>query len=639
MYRRDELLRKLEPLMPDRVVSWKKTLDLVDPDLRRLVERQIVSTAYRVLGDFHSKLLLSLPPLTRARGEFALGTVIYESDKWPAGISAGELLQNMAIFGRSGAGKTNVTFLLLEQLVGKRVPFLYLDWKRTARHLIPGLRQRLSVYTPGRKLSPFPFNPFLAPPGIESSTYQSQVVDVLADAYTLGDGSRSLLRKALAKCRESPSVARLIQLVEAMPDSERVRGWKISTLRALEGLHESQTTSEADQHKMVDSLLRRSTILELDGLSTSNKRFLLPLLCFWVYSAMLTSTKREQLGFVIFVEEAHHVFYQHRQRETLMEMLLRQCREIGIAMIIIDQHPSLISSAALGNTYTSLCLNLKDPSDIAKAAALSLLREGEREKLSMLPVGQGVVKLQDRWHRPFLVRIPHVHVSKGSVSDDLLVSYLRRQSALSALRESVPPRSDVLGHPRLADKPLETDAGTLLHDIRKHPNDGVDIRYRRLTFSADKGNRLKKLLLQRGLIREQKVRVGRTRRTLLRATQTEKRQPKRFATESLGHEFWKRQYADRYRQMGYKVSVEAPRSSGGRVDVLATRASESVAIEIETGKSEPVRNVQRNLLAGCTGVLVVAIDNRSLLKVERQLEAAGLLLPQVCLRLASLHSD
>ena len=634
MYRTDDLLRKLEPLMRDRVAAWKKTLDLVDPEVRRLVERQIVSTAYRTLGNFHDKLLLSLPPKKRAHGEYHLGTVLYEQDKWPAGLSAPELLQNMTIFGRSGAGKTNVTFLLLDQLTKKGIPFLYLDWKRTARHLIPGLRKRLDVYTPGRSLSPFPFNPFLAPPGVEAPVYQSQVIDVLGDAYTLGDGSRSLLRKALGKCGTQPTVAKLIEVVEAIPDTERVRGWKVSTLRALESLEQSKTAGEFGQSQMVESLLRRSTVLELDGLSTSNKRFLLPLLCFWVYSAMLTSAKREQLGFVIFVEEAHHVFYQHRQRETLMEMLLRQCREIGIGMIIIDQHPSLISSAALGNAYTSLCLNLKDPTDIAKAASLSLLREGEREKLSMLPVGQGVVKLQDRWHRPFLIRIPHVHVAKGAVTDDHLQRYLRRRSALSALRGPTSAEFNALARPRGSDKPLEPDAGELLQDIRNFPDDGVDVRYRRLSFSADKGNRLKQDLLRRGLVKEEIVRVGRTRRKLLRARTSERRHARSFATESIAHDFWKKRYAERYRRRGFKVQLEAPRPAGGRTDVLATRASESVAIEIETGKSNAASNVRLNLLSGYQQVQVVAVDSSAYYKVDRELTAAGLHLPQVVLRRA-----
>ena len=46
----------------------------------------------------------------------------------------------------------------------------------------------------------------------------------------------------------------------------------------------------------------------------------------------------ENVDLVIVVEEAHHVLYrqEHRAKETVMNMLLRQCRELGIGMIIVD---------------------------------------------------------------------------------------------------------------------------------------------------------------------------------------------------------------------------------------------------------------------------------------------------------------
>ena len=118
---------------------------------------------------------------------------------------------------------------------------------------------------------------------------------------------------------------------------------------------------------------------------------------------------------MIFIEEAHHVLYKRAQtsHETVLEMLLRQCRELGIGIIVIDQHPHLLSSAALGNTYTTLCLNQKDPSDIAKAAAISLLDSDEKRYFSMLPVGQAIAKLQDRWTKPVLLQFPLVDVAKG----------------------------------------------------------------------------------------------------------------------------------------------------------------------------------------------------------------------------------
>ncbi len=178
----ERIARKLEPLRPKEVRRWRKLREQIDPEDRALLDRQIVALAGRVLGEFHDKILLSLPPRKLIRGTFNLGTVLYEQEKWPAGLDEGELLQNLAVFGRSGAGKTNVTFHLLRQLADRKVPFLFLDWKRTARHLLPLLKRSANVYTPGRSLAPFPFNPFIPPPGLEQNVYVNQVVDVLADA-------------------------------------------------------------------------------------------------------------------------------------------------------------------------------------------------------------------------------------------------------------------------------------------------------------------------------------------------------------------------------------------------------------------------------------------------------------------------
>src|ERR1041384_3528837 len=105
------------------MVKWQRLLDHGDEKLRELVEQDILHAARRVLGDYRNKLLLSLPPETKAHGAFELGRIVYEADKWPFGLRASELLQNLAIFGRSGAGKTNVVFALVQQLARRNVPF------------------------------------------------------------------------------------------------------------------------------------------------------------------------------------------------------------------------------------------------------------------------------------------------------------------------------------------------------------------------------------------------------------------------------------------------------------------------------------------------------------------------------------
>lgn len=631
--RTDEFLRKLDPLMPARVRAWRRSLTIVDEPTRRLLEQQIALVAHDRLRD-PTALLLSLPPSERARGAFHLGTIRYDEPKWPAGLRADELLQHVAIFGRSGAGKTNVLFHLLTQFAQQEIPFVFLDWKRTGRHLLPLVHERVHVYTPGRRLAPFPFNPFLPPPGLEPVGYAHHVVDLLAHAYTLGDGAKSLVHKALLLCYHDGTDAtpeRVLAHVHAVPDQERVRGWKITAVRALESLLASDMVStQASQARLMTALLHQRTILELDGLAPSTKAFLVPLVCLWIYYARLGATSRERLALVLVIEEAHHVLYAHQHHETTMDLLLRQCRELGIAIIILDQHPHLISSAALGNTYTSICLNLKDPTDLTKAARLSNIPPEDAHHLSTLPIGTGVVKLQDRWHHPFLVDFPLVPVHKGSVTDERLRDYLDGKTTLSPPARPLAGEIASLGRPRLADE------ARFLTDIVTHPSDGVDARYHRLGLSPDTGTRLKRRLTTLGLVHEERVRVGRTHRALLRLTPRAHdltTQDEHHRHESLTHEYYKRAYADTLSTRGYHVTIEAARPSGGHVDLLATRARESVAVEIETGQSNAVENVRRDLLAGYSRVLVIATTDHAWVRVWRALHRAGLLLPQVTVAL------
>lgn len=150
----------------------------------------------------------------------------------------------------------------------------------------------------------------------------------------------------------------------------------------------------------------------------------------------------------------------------------------------------------------------------------------------------------------------------------------------------------------------------------------------RVGLSAGAGTRLKEELLETGWVDGQVVETGRSRKLLLRLS-TEAR--KALGTEapntnaSIAHEYWKRFYARRFSNEGYDVEVEAA-CGDGRVDVLARRNGESVAIEVETGKSDVVANVKRALAEKFDRVVIVATDEVAYKKVERALAAAGLLI-------------
>lgn len=643
--------RLLEPLMPQEVSRWLRAREHGDGSLRELIDRRIIAQAHRVLGDYENKILLSLPPEKQIKGAFELGQVLYDKPRWPFGLRSSELLQNTLILGRSGAGKTNVAFLLLEQLTSRGIPFLFFDIKQTGRHLVPRLHRRVLVYTPGQSVSPLPFNPFLAPPDMEPQVYQSHVVDALAESFTLGDGARSVIQKALAGLEsrdKPPTVQDVIAAVEGIPDKERVRGWKITALRALESLRlmSGVGTGAESQRTFARSLLRQNTIIELDGLGVGARRFLTSLLCLWVYHVRLGARDREKLRMVIVIEEAHYVLHRGTQRanETIMEMLLRQFRELGIGVIVIAQHPHLLSSAALGNCSTSTCMNLKDPADIARAAKLSLLQDDEARYLSMLPVGQGIVKLQGRWrHRPILVQFPEVAIDKGSVSSGDVAAWM----APEALKRPDPAGSGGSGpengdpgrvrRRRLWDTPLNEGALRFIDDVFRHQDDGVKARYKRLRLSAHSGTRIQRALVSQGWLETAIVPQGNTRKRILRLSAAAKDAVRRDGVKppipgprggsGLVHDYWQRWWAQKLDKEGWDVQMEAPRR-GGRVDILARQDGRTLAVEVETGVSDYAGNVQNCLRSGFDRVLVVATNEVALGKIEQWLAGRGLLIPR-----------
>ena len=101
------------------------------------------------------------PEAEKAAGEYVLGNVNYNGeDLHPFGLRENEWTQHVGVFGRSGAGKTNLGFLLVQQLLAKGKPVLIFDWKRNYRDLLalPGFED-VAVYTIGRSVSPLSFNP------------------------------------------------------------------------------------------------------------------------------------------------------------------------------------------------------------------------------------------------------------------------------------------------------------------------------------------------------------------------------------------------------------------------------------------------------------------------------------------------
>jgi hypothetical protein len=532
-----ELCRKLKPIVGPKMDQLFQAYCAEDVEGKKQVEAylQVLEGKYLAaqLDDVSTNLVP--PPQEQAAGDYVLGTVQYAGRPlYEFGLREDEWIQHVGIFGRTGAGKTNLGFQIFRQLLAHGKPVLVFDWKRNYRDLLvfPEF-QDVEVYTVGRDVAPFRFNPLIPPRGINPKTWLKKLIEVVAHAYCLGNGVLYLLQECVDAVYEecgvySGRVARWPTfrdvLIKAREREARGReaGWLSSTLRALSSLCFGQMDGllNTGTNQGLEHLLSKSAILEVDTLSHSDKVFLIQSILLWIHHHRMTEGQRESFKHAIMIEECHHVLSNERRSliggQSVMDITFREIREYGESLIILDQHPSKISLSALGNTYCTVCLNLKHAKDVNAMAQSMLLEAGEHDILGSLDVGQAVVKLQGRAVRPFLIIIPEFDIEKGMFADTMVRERMRGiVSMYAAVRDM--PASTERGPVDLSsydqDQSVDRPALAFLSDVQAHPESGVAARYKRLELSVRQGQKLKDKLVEQELIQEHEKRtlIGRLR--------------------------------------------------------------------------------------------------------------------------------
>lgn len=678
----DEICRKLKPVLGDQIDRLWSLYQAEKPDGRKWIHVTLLKLMEHHLNQTYEekKLLLPPPPKKMCSCDYELGRICYgENTVLPFGLLEKEWIQHIGIFGRSGSGKTNVGFLIVFALMKKQKPFLIFDWKRNYRDLLTHCSDIL-VFTAGRDICPFYFNPLIPPEGTSPKTWLKKLIEIIAHTYFLGEGVKYLLQEALdrayrefglydGKVDSYPTMADVLIWLESLKTKGRQAEWMSSTLRAISALCFGEFGKILNVRKPfpMQELLKRNVILELDALTNSDKTFLIESLLLWLHHYRLVEGKREDFKHALIIEEAHHVLLRRKQEamgeETITDIILREIRELGESVILIDQHPSLISKPALGNTYTTIAMNLKHRDDVRAASNAMLLGRGEHEYLGELEVGSGIVKLQGRWFRPFLVKFPMVHISKGSITDDELskrtkqlfrsdsqkalkdvFSFVKVKEASGSLKEVSPcsleaKKVDLTGFKsseglidpgdissrgskpsRSTEKEEKDREGAareaLLEDIVRRPYSSTQERYRRLGWSFYKGNRIRDWMIKDGWIQVRTIKRPDGMVKVFELTDEGKEKVGRLGFKvkrtwrkgGLEHGYWVQEIKSLLREQGFAVQVEKGLGKGKTVDLEARREDRKIAVEVETGKSDAISNIRKDLEAGYDRVLVICLE-------------------------------
>lgn len=670
--RTEELCRKLKPVLGRKVDAlWNAYLSETDAEGRADVEQTLALLAAKHLGTNYEPDRSPFPPPPRSfatAGDLPLGAISYgRRELFPFALRSRRLKEHLLVAGRSGSGKTNLTFILMQGIMDRGIKVLALDWKRGYRDLL-SIHPDLKIYTIGRNVAPFRFNPLIPPPGCETHVWIKNIVDVIANSYLGGEGVISLLVAGLdhlyneaSKAKRWPTVQDLLAWLKTVKLRGRAAMWQASAERILLAMMygEFAAVVHTQDNRHVLDLLNHNVILEMDGLSSSSDRVMFSeSLMLYLYRYRLAQGPRDELTNVVIIEEAHNLLLakQPGSKESVLETSIRMIRQYGLGYVFVDQSASLLSKVAFANSYATIALSQKLRADVQVMTGAMNLTEEQREALSTLAVGTAVVRLADEHPEPFLIKVPRCSIREGAVDDAMVRQHMQTDSAESALDPASfpdpppitvlpPPDNNVTSqtenpHPpspeesstrsrTFADKapdldqhsappdpstlPPSREAIRFISDVAARSLSTTVSRYQRLHLSRRKGNAIRHALQTAGLIEAvpiatrsgQVVLYGLTDhgRSICETNGIDPGPPPRAGLE---HRYWVSRVAEHFDRQGYDITHEFHIPGDGHVDLVAEKPGERVAIEVETGKSDIKANLDKLQGAGFDRIVLLA---------------------------------
>ncbi len=631
-----ELLQKLEPILGiKKCQEWWFVYLTEDAKGRKEIEQYLELRAIEAIGKDYDDDTILLPPPPKEiaeQGTYHVGKITYGNKPlYDFFLKEDEWLSHIAIVGRSGSGKTNLVLHLINQLILHQKPFWIFDFKRNYRDLLNTFND-LSVYTIGRNVANITnFNPLV--PMDDPHNHIRRIVALICKAYFLGEGAYSLLVKCLDQLYQNfgvysgnvekyPTFANVLQWLESYKPKSGARDgqWLQSTLRAVKVLTFGVMGKAINSQQAfpLKEVLGKRIIFELDALSKQDKIFFLGLLLHYRHEYKLSNAEREKLQDVLVIEEAHHLLPKKSivEEESILETLLREERELGTSIIVIDQLASRLSDIAFANTATTFGLNQKHKADINTIANAVLLGDEDKKGLSKLKIGYAIVRQQDRWPKPFLLKIPHFKIEKGSTTDEHVRKHMQTGNAIPAVNL-----------PNVETHLIDENSLKLLTAIKENPTVSVVYHYKNAGLSAGTGNIAKRTLFGQGLILQNKIKNKNGQIMLLGLTKkgtfylrllTEKHQSKNSASPE--HQYYQEEIGKLLETKGHSVQKEA-QLDNCRPDLLIDK---TIAIEIETGKSKRwLEHVNEHFSAN-RPVIIAATNKQAYDSILSELQKRGL---------------
>lgn len=441
----EEICRRLKPIFGKKIDKLYLAYTLTDDRSKKEEIVQAINVLYEKYLNttlLDEAVLLEPPQGKTVEGEYELGTVTYaDKDVSKFGLRERDWARHVCVTGMSGSGKTMLAFVILKDMMDKQKPFVVFDWKKSFRPLVL-MDKNILLFTIGNPqiANFFKTNINRPPQGVGPKEWIGILCDLITESFFASYGVNKLLRETLDQMfrdfgvykgsNNYPTWYQVRDRLETKAENMkkgRESEWMESALRIAYSLtfgnFGDALNSKENYGIKIEELLDKKVIFELQTLNNAEKKFFCEYLLSYIYfTRKATSMEAKGLQSIILVDEAHNVFLKDRPvfvKETVTDMIYRELREYGVGLICLDQHISKLSETVAGNSATNIAFQQVLPHDVETISGIMQLRE-HRGYFTMLPIGTAIVKLAERYFRPFLVKVPFIEMKEKKVGDEVI---------------------------------------------------------------------------------------------------------------------------------------------------------------------------------------------------------------------------
>jgi hypothetical protein len=439
------------------------------------------------------------------------------------------------VCGAPGTGKTNIFYLIGQQLFVKEIPITGIDHKGELRRFTNRF-DNVAVFRPQE----LPVNLFAARRNAHA-TYLGIIAAIArmgslrAETWPAFPEVMLRLHAGLSNGEPEPSIVDVIAVLHALAKQGKPTLKTIA--RTLESFAAMIGTT-AYVRRGPDLRQRfRGYFIEYSTTPPRVQQCLDDLLFVQTHLASMEEEHTSELREVLMIDEGMMVFHRNLNVENAAHYispsarLIAMTRSTGRGVIVGTQSVSEIDPLLKANVATIICFRCPNVDDAWEMAKMLGLPKEAVQQIISLPIGVAYVR-SEGFERAVLVKTPLVDMGPYP-SDAMLAERLQSHFSWIAANTSYAPETvrtvsplsyqaivgetrsvarDVPPAPSASQQPTITEEfAVFLREVLAHPTASVSQHYGNLGWSPAKGNRVRQHLEEQGVIAAQRI-AGKTGR-------------------------------------------------------------------------------------------------------------------------------